>query len=177
MAENETPEATEAPESEAAPAAQTEAPAQQFSVQKIYLKDVSFESPSAPAVFSDQGQPELKMNLSQHVQSIAENVYEVVLTVTVTCKLAEKTAYLAEVQQAGIFGISGFEQGQLQAMLGAHCPSVLFPYARQQVSDLMMHGGFQPLLLQPVSFEQLYADQMRKRMAEAQAQQPAGDES
>ena len=142
-----------------------------FSVQKIYLKDVSFESPAAPAIFQEQNvQPELKMNLTQRVNSIAEDMYEVVLTVTVTCKMGEKTAYLAEVQQAGAFGIAGFEQEQLQATLGSYCPTVLFPYARQQISDLVLHGGFQPLLLQPVNFDQLYAEQVRRRQAEAQAQ-------
>lgn len=138
-----------------------------FSAQKIYLKDVSFESPGAPAIFQEQGtQPELKLNLNQRVQNLGENVYEVVLTVTVTCKMGDKTAYLAEVQQAGVFGLAGFEQEQLQATLGAYCPTILFPYARQQISDLVLHGGFQPLLLQPVNFDQLYADQMRKRMNE-----------
>lgn len=142
-----------------------------FSVQKIYLKDVSFESPAAPAIFQEQNvQPELKMNLTQRVNNIAEDMYEVVLTVTVTCKMGEKTAYLAEVQQAGAFGITGFEQEQLQATLGSYCPTVLFPYARQQISDLVLHGGFQPLLLQPVNFDQLYAEQVRRRQAEAQAQ-------
>ena len=139
-----------------------------FSAQKIYLKDISFESPGAPAIFQEQNaQPELKLNLNQRVQTVAENVYEVVLTVTVTCKMGDKTAYLAEVQQAGVFGLADFEQEQLQATLGAYCPTILFPYARQQISDLVLHGGFQPLLLQPVNFDQLYAEQMRKRMDEA----------
>lgn len=157
--ENQTPEGQEAAASEGQPGPQ-------FSVQKIYLKDVSFESPGAPNIFKEGGQPELKMNLTQRVQSVDENFYEVVLTVTVTCKIGEKTAYLAEVQQAGIFGIVGFEQEQLQATLGAYCPTVLFPYARQQISDLVIHGGFQPLLLQPVNFDQLYAEQLRRQASE-----------
>ncbi|MEM9301363.1 MAG: protein-export chaperone SecB [Pseudomonadota bacterium] len=162
MAENQTPDAA------AAGAAAPQGPA--FSVQKLYLKDVSFECPGAPAIFQEaNAQPELKMNLTQRVQSVGENVYEVVLTVTVTCKLGEKTAYLAEVQQAGIFGMAGFEQDQLQATLGSYCPTILFPYARQQISDLVLNGGFQPLLLQPVNFDQLYADQLRQRQAEAAA--------
>ncbi|MDX1570205.1 MAG: protein-export chaperone SecB [Xanthomonadales bacterium] len=158
--ENQSPEAPQA-------GAQEQAGAPQFSVQKLYLKDVSFESPGAPGIFSDSGQPELKMNLTQRVQSVEENIYEVVLTVTVTCKMGDKTAYLAEVQQAGIFGIVGFEQEQLQATLGAYCPTILFPYARQQISDLVLHGGFQPLLLQPVNFDQLYAEQLRRQQAQA----------
>jgi preprotein translocase subunit SecB len=163
MAENETPVTPEA-------AGTNTAEGPKFSAQKIYLKDVSFESPSAPAIFQDQNtQPELKLNLNQRVQTVGENTYEVILTVTVTCKMGDKTAYLAEVQQAGIFGLAGFEQEQLQATLGAYCPTILFPYARQQISDLVVHGGFQPLLLQPVNFDQLYAEQMRKRMDEAAA--------
>ncbi len=94
---------------------------------------------------------------------MAENVYEVVLTVTVTCKLAEKTAYLAEVQQAGVFGMSGFDMANRDAVLATYCPNVLFPYARQIVSDLIQNGGFPPFLLQPINFEALYAEQMRRR--------------
>ncbi|MFK7957727.1 MAG: protein-export chaperone SecB [Lysobacterales bacterium] len=150
--------------------AQPEAAQQsRFNVQKIFLKDVSFESPGAPAIFAERGEPELKMNLQQRVQAVSDGQYEVVLTVTVTCKLGDKTAYLAEVQQAGIFGLEGFEQEQLQATLGAYCPTILFPYARQQISELVSHGGFQPLLLQPVNFDQLYADQVRKRFEQSQA--------
>lgn len=163
MTESQTPE-----EGGAAPAAdQPQGP--RFTVQKVYLKDVSFEAPAAPAIFQESGDPDLKLNLQQRVQSIGENLYEVVLTVTVTCKLGEKTAYLAEVQQAGVFGLSGFEQNQLQTTLGAYCPNILFPYARQQITELVVHGGFQPLLLQPVNFDLLYADQMRRRAEQAAA--------
>lgn len=141
-----------------------------FAIQKLYVKDVSFECPGAPGIFQESGgQPELKMNLSQRVQAVGDNGYEVVLTVTVTCKIGEKTAYLAEVQQAGIFALVGFTQEQLQATLGAYCPTVLFPYARQQIADLVLNGGFQPLLLQPVNFDQLYAEQVRQRQAQAGA--------
>ncbi|MDJ0655987.1 MAG: protein-export chaperone SecB [Xanthomonadales bacterium] len=166
MAENDNPEATPAPEA-AATDATGQAP--RFAIQKLYLKDVSFEAPGAPAIFQESGDPELKLNLQQRVQPVGEDLYEVVLTVTVTCTLGEKTAYLAEVQQAGVFGLNGFAQDQLQATLGAYCPTILFPYARQQVSDLVAHGGFQPLILQPVNFDQLYADQVRKRMEQGEA--------
>jgi len=172
MAENDTLE-----NAGAAGAVAQEPQGQHFSVQKLYIKDMSFESPSAPAIFNEQGQPELKMNLTQRVSTLGEEIYEVVLSVTVTCKLGEKTAYLAEVQQAGVFGIRGFEQEQLQATLGAYCPTILFPYARQQISELVNHGGFQPLLLQPVNFDQLYAEQVRKRIQEAQAGQAAGGDA
>jgi len=135
----------------------------QLSLQKVYIKDASFEVPGAPAIFQEQGKPQVQLNLSQQVGTLAENVYEVVLTVTVTCKLAEKTAYLAEVQQAGVFGMSGFDAGNRDAVLATYCPNVLFPYARQVVSDLIQNGGFPPFLLQPINFEALYAEQMRRR--------------
>jgi preprotein translocase subunit SecB len=141
----------------------------QLSLQKVYIKDASFEVPGAPQIFQEQGQPKVQLNLSQQVGTLADNVYEVVLTVTVTCKLAEKTAYLAEVQQAGVFGMSGFDPANREAVLATYCPNVLFPYARQIVSDLIQNGGFPPFLLQPINFESLYAEQMRRR---AEGSQP-----
>ncbi|MDR3387136.1 MAG: protein-export chaperone SecB [Rudaea sp.] len=135
----------------------------QLSLQKLYIKDVSFEAPGAPQIFQDQGQPQIQLNLAQQVGTLAENVYEVVLTVTVTCKLAEKTAYLAEVQQAGVFGLSGFDNTNRDAVLATYCPNVLFPYARQVVSDLIQNGGFPAFLMQPINFESLYAEQARRR--------------
>ncbi len=159
MAENQTPETNAG--------ADQAANGPSFVVQKIYLKDVSFESPAAPEIFRENVQPEIKLNLAQRVQNMADDLYEVTLTVTVTCKLGDKTAYLAEVQQAGIFGIKGFEPQQLQGTLGAYCPTILFPYARQQISDMVAHGGFHPLLLQPVNFDQLYAEQMRRQSEES----------
>jgi preprotein translocase subunit SecB len=141
----------------------------QLSLQKIYVKDASFEAPGAPHIFQEQGQPQIQLNLSQQVGTLAENVYEVVLTVTVTCKLAEKTAYLAEVQQAGVFGLQGFDAPNREAVLATYCPNVLFPYVRQAVSDLIQAGGFPPFLIQPINFEALYAEQLRRR---AEGQQP-----
>jgi preprotein translocase subunit SecB len=141
----------------------TAASGAQLSLQKVYIKDVSFEVPGAPQIFQDQGQPQIQLNLSQQIGALAENVYEVVLTVTVTCKLAEKTAYLAEVQQAGVFGMSGFDNQNRDAVLATYCPNVLFPYARQIVSDLIQNGGFPPFLMQPINFEALFAEQARRR--------------
>ena len=131
----------------------------QLSVHKIYVKDSSFEAPSAPAIFQDPGQPQIQLNLAQRVGNFADGMYEVVLTVTVTCKLGDKTAYLAEVQQAGVFGLSGFGGDDLQMVLSTYCPHTLFPYVRQSISDLILAGGFPPFLLQPINFEQLYAEQ------------------
>jgi preprotein translocase subunit SecB len=140
----------------------------QLSLQKVYLKDASFEVPAAPHIFQEQGQPQIQLNLAQQVASLSDSVYEVVLTITVTCKLADKTAYLAEVQQAGVFGVAGFDDQNREAVLATYCPNVLFPYARQAVSDLIQNGGFPPFLMQPINFEQLYAEQARRRAEGAQ---------
>ncbi len=146
----------------------------QFNVQKIYLKNVSFEAPNAPAVFQEQAIPQLQLNLNQKVARFEDDVYEVVLTITLTCTINEKTAYLVEVDQAGVFGLAGFDAAGVDMMLGTHCPNVLFPYARQAISELVSLGGFPPFLLQPLNFDAIYADQMRRRMEDPQsAQQPA----
>jgi len=157
--QNEIPGASEAPS--------TTDP--RFQLQKIYVKDVSFEVPSAPAIFQEDGAAEIKLNLAQRVNTIQDDVYEVVLTVTVTATTAEKTAYLAEVHQAGLFAISGLEQAQQQAVLNTLCPHTLFPYAVRTVTGLVADGGFPPLVLQPINFEQVY----QQRLQEAQAQQQA----
>jgi preprotein translocase subunit SecB len=141
----------------------------QVAIQKIYVKDASFEAPNAPMIFQDPGQPNIQLNLNQKVQTIGDNVYEVVLTVTLTCKINDKTAYLAEVQQAGIFGMMGFDQATLHAMLGTFAPNALFPYARQAISTLVLDGGFPPFVLQPVNFDQIYAETMRRRAQEQTA--------
>ena len=137
----------------------------QFQLQKIYLKDASFELPNAPQVFQEDGQVEIKMNLAQKVEKLAEGVQEINLTVTVTATIGEKTAYLAEVQQAGIFAITGLNEQSEHAAINTLCPHTLFPYARRVISDLVADGGFPPLVLQPINFDQIYA----QRMQEAQA--------
>ena len=153
-------------------AAPTEETGPTFTVDKLYVRDVSFEVPGAPQVFNEQGQPQLQLNINQRVQRIEDGVFEVQLGVTVTCTVAEKTAYLAEVQQAGIFSLSGFDDATLDAMLGIHCPNMLYPYARQTIGDLITAGGFPPFLLQPINFEALYAEGLRQRAA---AQSGGGD--
>lgn len=137
-----------------------------FTLEKIYLKDVSFEAPGAPQVFNEQGQPNLQMNLSQKVQRLGDNAYEVVLGVTLTCTINEKAAYVAEVKQAGVFGLSGFDERGLDMMLGTHCPTALYPYARQAVGELVASGGFPPFILQPINFEALYAETLRQRASQ-----------
>ncbi|MHB8447400.1 MAG: protein-export chaperone SecB [Rudaea sp.] len=147
---------------------QPNAASAQLSLQKVYVKDASFEVPGAPHIFQEQGQPQVQLNLQQQVGTLGENVYEVVLTVTVTCKLADKTAYLAEVQQAGVFGLAGFDQANRDMVLATFCPNVLFPYARSAVSNLIQDGGFPPFLLQPINFDALYAEQQRRAAEGAQ---------
>jgi preprotein translocase subunit SecB len=145
----------------------------QFNIQKIYVKDVSFEAPNTPAVFNETGTPSLNMNLNQKVARLADDVFEVVLNITLTCTIEEKNVYLAEVEQAGVFGLAGFDERNLDLMLGTYCPNVLFPYARQTISDLITAGGFPPFYLQPINFEALYAEGMRRR-AEEFAKQSSG---
>jgi len=136
-------------------------------LQKVYTKDVSFELPNAPEVFQETGQAEVKLNLSQRVNNVADDVFEVVLAVTVTATTNEKTAYLAEVHQAGLFGISGLQDQQLQVALNTLCPHTLFPYASRSITDMVAQGGFPPLVLQPVNFEQVYQQRMNQAQAEA----------
>ena len=140
-----------------------------FTVEKIYVKDVSFESPNAPTIFNDQVQPELQLNLNQQVQRLGENAFEVVLAVTLTCQAGERTAYVAEVKQAGVFGLVGLDPQSIDVLLGTQCPNILFPYVRQLISDLIQAGGFPPFFLQPINFESLYAEGLRQRASQQAA--------
>jgi len=143
---------------------------QQFAIQKIYLKDVSLESPHSPQVFGDgEWKPEINVQINSTNQSLGEDIYEVVLTITVTAKQGENTAFLVEVKQAGVFTIGGFSEENLAGMIGAYCPESLFPYAREAISDLVTKGGFPQLLLAPVNFNALFAQQMQQQQAAATA--------
>lgn len=145
----------------------------QFAIQKIYLKDVSFESPNAPTVFADaevKWKPEINVQLNSSHQVIGQDVYEVVLNITVTAKQNEKTAFLVEVKQAGLFTLSGFPKENLEGMLGAYCPESLFPFAREAVAGFVNKGGFPPLLLSPINFNALYAQQVQQQQAAATGQ-------
>ena len=159
--------------------APAEAAGPAFTVEKIYVKDVSFESPNSPTIFNENVQPDLQLNLNQKVQRLSETAFEVVLGVTLTCKAGDKTAYVAEVQQAGIFGLMGLEAQAVDVLLGTQCPNILFPYVRQLVSDLVQAGGFPPFFLQPINFEALYAESLRQRAAQGDAglanSEPAGN--
>ncbi|KQZ59183.1 MULTISPECIES: protein-export chaperone SecB [unclassified Lysobacter] len=146
--------------------APVEAAGPAFTVEKIYVKDVSFEVPGAPAVFNETAQPQLQMNLNQSVQRLNDAAFEVVLGITLTCNAGDKPMYLVEVKQAGVFGLAGFDEATLDGMLGTHCPNVLYPYARQLVSDLIQSGGFPPFFLQPINFDALYAEGLRQRASQ-----------
>jgi preprotein translocase subunit SecB len=141
----------------------------QFAIQKLYVKDISFETPNSPSIFTQRWEPQVEFNLSNNVQKLQENLFEVVLTVTITVKLKDMTAYLIEAAQAGVFLMQGFSQEELEPLLGIYCPSVLFPYAREVVSDLSLKGGFMPMVLPPVNFEALYAQQKLQSAGEAAA--------
>lgn len=136
---------------------EAQAPAQQVNLQKIYIKDVSFETPHSPQIFTKEWQPDVSIDLATNGQAIEESLYECVLTITVTAKSGGETAFLAEVHQAGIFEIRGFSDEQLANILGVFCPTTLFPYIRESISDLVSKGGFPQLLLAPVNFEAIYA--------------------
>ena len=131
----------------------------EFAPQKIYIKDLSFETPHSPEIFTEEWKPAVNMNLSSEAKSLGEKLYEVVLTVTVTVTMGEKTAYLVEAHQAGIFHIEGFPEEILERMVATVCPNILFPFAREHVADLITRGGFPQLLLAPVNFEALYQQQ------------------
>lgn len=148
-----------------------------FTVEKIYVKDVSFEVPGAPAIYSENVAPELQLNLNQRVQRLNENAFEVVLAVTLTCKAGDKVAYVAEVQQAGVFGLIGLDPQAVDGLLGSQCPNILFPYIRQLLSDLIQAGGFPPFFLQPINFDSLYAETLRQRAGQGELAntEPAGN--
>ena len=148
-------------------AAQQETGAQ-FTIQRIYTKDVSFETPNSPAIFQKEWTPEVKLDLDTRSNKLDEGVFEVVLALTVTASIGEETAFLCEIQQAGIFTIADVEETQLAHMLGAFCPNVLFPYAREAVSNLVNRGTFPQLNLAPVNFDALFAQYMQQRTAQAE---------
>jgi preprotein translocase subunit SecB len=143
----------------------------QFALQRIYLKDSSFESPNAPDIFRQQWEPQHELNLNTKINRLSEDTYEVVLAVTVTTKVGEKTASIVEVQQAGIFGVKGFPEQEIGPLLGAYCPNLLFPYAREVVSDLATKGSFPQLVLQPVNFDALFAQHQEQVAEQLKAQE------
>jgi len=145
-----------------------------FTIQRIYIKDSSFEIPHAPEIFREEWKPEVNVDLQTKTNRLEDVIFEVVLHLTVTVKMADKVAFLVEVHQAGIFTMKGFPQDQLSHALGSMCPSILYPYAREAISDLVTRGGFPQLLLAPVNFDVLYLqhlEQQKKSDEEAATRQ------
>ncbi len=142
----------------------------QFAIQRIYTKDVSFETPNSPAIFRKEWQPEIKLDLDTRSERLDDNMFEIVLSLTVHATLGDETAFLCEVQQAGIFSVPTLPEAQMAHMLASFCPNILFPYAREAVASMVNRGTFPQLNLAPVNFDALFAQYMQQRQAEAQAQ-------
>ncbi len=144
-------------------------PERQFTIQRIYLKDVSFETPNSPDIFRGEWRPENNLNLKTDTNRLDDDGFEVVLTLTLSVNSGDKTVYIVEVQQAGIFTIRGFSEQEMAPMIGAYCPNTLFPYARELISDLVSKGSFPQMVLQPVNFDGLFM-QRQQELAQQQAQ-------
>ncbi len=139
-----------------------------FSIQRIYVKDISFETPNSPKIFTKEWDPDVNIELNTSSQLVAENVYEVSLRLTVTTKSGDQVAYICEVTQAGIFTILGLNGQQLQHCLAAFCPNILFPYVRETISSLVNKGSFQPINLDPVNFDALFANYLQQQAEQEQ---------
>ena len=137
-----------------------------FQIEKIYIKDLSLEIPNAPKVFLEQVQPQLEVRIDTGSDAFAEGYYEVTVTATVTARIGERTLFLAEAQQAGIFARRGVPAEELGPLLGIACPTVIFPYLRETISDVVIRGGFPPVLLAPLSFEALYLQRVQQKSGE-----------
>jgi preprotein translocase subunit SecB len=140
-------------------------PEQQFIIERIYTKDISFESPNSPSIFTEEWNPDTNLQLNTEVTPISENHYEVVLLITVTVKSQDKTAFLVEVSQAGVFQITGYDTDQLNHLLASYCPSNLYPYAREAIASLISKGSFPEMHLSPINFDALYAQRMQEEAA------------
>ena len=152
----------------------TEQEAPSFGIEKLYVKDLSLEVPNAPEVYLERKSPEVSIQLQTAAKPLAEGAFEVTLTVTTTAMLGEKTVFLVEVGQAGIFRIKNVPEENIEPLLAIACPNILFPYAREVVSDAITRAGFAPVLLQPVNFEALYASRVQQQAEEEAAAANAG---
>jgi preprotein translocase subunit SecB len=133
-----------------------------FAIEKLYIKDLSVEVPNAPEIFLERENPQVEIQLNTGARGVGDGVFEVVLTVTVTAKFGEKTVFLVEVGQAGIFRIVNIPDEQIEPLVAVACPNILFPYAREAVSDAVTRAGFQAIVLQPVNFEAMYMQRMQE---------------
>jgi len=153
-------------------------PTRQVLLQRLFLKDCSLEVPLAPQVFSRQWNPTIDVQINSNISGVGEQLFQVVLAVTVTAKLGEEVGFLAEVHQAGIFHVSGFEsEAEVQGVLGGYCPNVIFPFAREAIAELTQRGSFPPVLLQPINFEGLYMEHINKQRGQSAELSVSGDGS
>lgn len=141
---------------------ETKVTAPEFTIQRIYIKDFSFEAPQTPRIFAEDWQPEVTLELNTRSEKIDENIYETLLNLTVTAKKGDTVGFLVEIKQAGVFMVNGFSNEQRSQMLGSFCPNILYPYAREAISNMVTRGGFPPLYLAPINFDSLYAQQLKK---------------
>jgi preprotein translocase subunit SecB len=139
-----------------------------FSIEKLYVHDASIEVPNAPAIFTERTTPQINVELGNAVEQVQDGIFNVSIKVTVTATIQDKTAFLVEVNQSGIFAIRNVPQENLEPILSVACPNILFPYAREAISDMVTRAGFMPVLLNPINFEALYLQQQQ------QAAQAAG---
>lgn len=162
MAENEDPK-----QPAAATGNQQDQQGPAFALQRLYLKDVSFESPRSPGVFQSQWQPKINFDIKTKNEKVQDDVYEVTLVLTAEAKVDDNSAFLVEVQQAGIFTCRDFANEQLEQLLASVCPNILFPYAREAIDSLVVKGSFPPLMLSPINFDALYAQRKQSQAEEA----------
>jgi preprotein translocase subunit SecB len=148
--------------SQEAQAPGTDAEQPSFQIEKLYVKDLSLEVPNAPQVFMQTDAPQLEIQVSNQAAQFSDGLFDVSVTVTVTARAGEKTIFLAEVAQAGIFSVRGIAEADLEPLLAVACPTILYPYAREAISDLVTRAGFPAVVLQPVSFEQMYVERRRQ---------------
>lgn len=148
---------------------QPQQPQPLFNIEKIYIKDLSVEVPNAPAIFLEREAPQMEMQINTQSSGVENDIYQTILTLNISAKIKDKTAFAVEIQQAGIFRIQNLPKEALEAALAIGCPNIIFPYAREAVSSAVLNAGFPPLMLQPVNFELLY---MQQQQAKAAGQQP-----
>lgn len=141
----------------------------QFRVERIYVKDVSFEAPHSPQLFLEKWQPAVHLDLHTQHQMLQDDAHEVVLALSVTVKKDDQVALMVEVKQAGIFTLAGFSKAQLGPIVGVHCPSILYPYAQQVCAQLVQQGGYPPLYLSPINFEAMYQEQLKQQQKNREA--------
>ena len=147
------------------------APEKQLGIQKIYIKDFSFESPKTPGVFATkEWSPKTDLNLRSTHAAVGDKDHEVVLTITIEAKEDDKTVFLIELHQAGLFHVSGYSDDEMKAIVGSFCPNILFPYARETIASIIAKGGFPEFILQPINFDALYAQGVAQAKARAEAE-------